>query len=306
MMRSPRDGPSPSSGVGARGAGRCAYPGGMRALRPQHRELHRHGEGTGRPGRAAARQRPLRARRLLRPAGHHRSRAGRLLQPRRRSSPRPAAAPPWCSTKASRAPRASPSTRWPMPAMFVAWAGPTSRNSTVAAGDHPLRQADRPAAHRRGQPRLPRLRVHTGDASGQNMVTIATEAICRHIVERSPVQPRYCFVEANMSGDKKATTQSFLTVRGRKVRAEVDAAGRRWSRAAAHDAARDGRLLADVRDRRRAERHDRRAGPLRQRPGGALHRLRAGRGVRGRVGRRRDPLRAARRRRPLRASPCRT
>lgn len=61
----------------------------------------------------------------------------------------------------------------------------------------------------------------TGDASGQNMVTIATEAICRFIIEHAPVQPRYHFVEANLSGDKKATTHSFMSVRGRKVSAEV-------------------------------------------------------------------------------------
>jgi hydroxymethylglutaryl-CoA reductase (NADPH) len=61
----------------------------------------------------------------------------------------------------------------------------------------------------------------TGDASGQNMVTIATEAICRDIVEHAPVRPRYWFVEANLSGDKKATTHSFMSVRGKKVAAEV-------------------------------------------------------------------------------------
>ncbi len=61
----------------------------------------------------------------------------------------------------------------------------------------------------------------TGDASGQNMVTIATDAICRHIVEHSPIRPNYWFVEANLSGDKKATTRSFTTVRGKKVSAEV-------------------------------------------------------------------------------------
>jgi hydroxymethylglutaryl-CoA reductase (NADPH) len=61
----------------------------------------------------------------------------------------------------------------------------------------------------------------TGDASGQNMVTIATEAICRDIVEQAPVRPRYWFVEANLSGDKKATTHSFMSVRGKKVAAEV-------------------------------------------------------------------------------------
>jgi len=61
----------------------------------------------------------------------------------------------------------------------------------------------------------------TGDASGQNMVTIATQAICDHILTHTPVKPEYWFVEANLSGDKKASAQSFLTVRGKKVSAEV-------------------------------------------------------------------------------------
>jgi hydroxymethylglutaryl-CoA reductase (NADPH) len=61
----------------------------------------------------------------------------------------------------------------------------------------------------------------TGDASGQNMVTLATEAICDYIAQYSPVRPQYFFVEANLSGDKKASAQSFLLVRGRKVSAEV-------------------------------------------------------------------------------------
>lgn len=66
-----------------------------------------------------------------------------------------------------------------------------------------------------------RLDFLTGDASGQNMVTIATDAVCRYIVEHTPVRPRYWFVEANMSGDKKATTHSFMSVRGKKVVAEI-------------------------------------------------------------------------------------
>lgn len=61
----------------------------------------------------------------------------------------------------------------------------------------------------------------TGDASGQNMVTIATDAVCAHIASHAPTKPRYQFVEANLSGDKKATTHSFMSVRGRKVTAEV-------------------------------------------------------------------------------------
>jgi hydroxymethylglutaryl-CoA reductase (NADPH) len=69
------------------------------------------------------------------------------------------------------------------------------------------------------------LEFTTGDASGQNMVTIATDAICRYIDEHSPVRPRHWFVEANMSGDKKATTHSFMSVRGKKVSAEVTVPG---------------------------------------------------------------------------------
>lgn len=61
----------------------------------------------------------------------------------------------------------------------------------------------------------------TGDAAGQNMVTLAVEAVCRHVVAHSPVPPLRSYVEANLSGDKKASAQSLLGVRGRKVTAEV-------------------------------------------------------------------------------------
>jgi hydroxymethylglutaryl-CoA reductase (NADPH) len=62
---------------------------------------------------------------------------------------------------------------------------------------------------------------YTGDASGQNMVTVCTDAICQDIVARTPVQPREWYIESNLSGDKKATTLSFMNTRGRKVMAEV-------------------------------------------------------------------------------------
>lgn len=61
----------------------------------------------------------------------------------------------------------------------------------------------------------------TGDAAGQNMVTIATEAVCKYIMQQSPIKPRFYFVESNMSGDKKATAISYLFVRGKKVTAEI-------------------------------------------------------------------------------------
>ena len=60
-----------------------------------------------------------------------------------------------------------------------------------------------------------------GDAAGQNMVTIATQAICAHINLHSPVKPAYYFLEANHSGDKKASAQSSLCGRGRSVTADV-------------------------------------------------------------------------------------
>jgi hydroxymethylglutaryl-CoA reductase (NADPH) len=65
------------------------------------------------------------------------------------------------------------------------------------------------------------LEFQTGDASGQNMVTIAAEAICRYILDHTPVAPIRWYIEANMSGDKKATTHSFMGVRGKKLSAEV-------------------------------------------------------------------------------------
>lgn len=62
---------------------------------------------------------------------------------------------------------------------------------------------------------------HTGDAAGQNMVTVATQAVVDYIVEHSPVTPRRAYVESNLSGDKKASAISFSSVRGKKVTCEV-------------------------------------------------------------------------------------
>lgn len=62
----------------------------------------------------------------------------------------------------------------------------------------------------------------TGDAAGQNMVTIATQAMCEYIIANTPVPPKYWFVEANCSGDKKSTAQSYSSVRGKKVSVEIN------------------------------------------------------------------------------------
>jgi hydroxymethylglutaryl-CoA reductase (NADPH) len=64
-------------------------------------------------------------------------------------------------------------------------------------------------------------RFTSGDASGQNMVTIATEMLCRYIEANCPIRPVHWFVEANFSGDKKSTHLGLMTGRGRKVTASV-------------------------------------------------------------------------------------
>jgi hydroxymethylglutaryl-CoA reductase (NADPH) len=61
----------------------------------------------------------------------------------------------------------------------------------------------------------------TGDAAGQNMATIATEGAVNWILANTPAKPRVAYVEANFSGDKKASAQSLQSVRGKKVTAEI-------------------------------------------------------------------------------------
>ena len=65
------------------------------------------------------------------------------------------------------------------------------------------------------------LQFTTGDASGQNMVTFASDAICKLILEHSPIAPQYWFLEANFSGDKKSTAKSMGHVRGKRVIADI-------------------------------------------------------------------------------------
>src|SRR5439155_4655761 len=68
------------------------------------------------------------------------------------------------------------------------------------------------------------LEFLTGEAAGQNMVTIAAAAVVQYIADRSPVKYEYCFLEANHSGDKKASAYSLARVRGKRVSAEVHVA----------------------------------------------------------------------------------
>lgn len=64
-------------------------------------------------------------------------------------------------------------------------------------------------------------RYTTGDAAGQNMVTIATDAMCSDIAARCPVRAQAWYIEGNFSGDKKASFLGLVTGRGRKVSASV-------------------------------------------------------------------------------------
>ncbi|MDF2154528.1 hydroxymethylglutaryl-CoA reductase [Vibrio sp. CAU 1672] len=61
----------------------------------------------------------------------------------------------------------------------------------------------------------------TGDASGQNMVTIATHQVFHHILANSPIKPVEAFLDGNLSGDKKPNAHTLRAVRGKKVSAEV-------------------------------------------------------------------------------------
>ncbi len=62
----------------------------------------------------------------------------------------------------------------------------------------------------------------TGDAAGQNMVTIATDAACRWLRERQPFdQVEFYSLESNASLDKKSAALAPSRPRGRRVNAEV-------------------------------------------------------------------------------------
>lgn len=76
-------------------------------------------------------------------------------------------------------------------------------------------------AHVQGNSVIVVFEYTTGDAAGQNMVTICTDQICQFILTHFSEKPVEWYVESNYSGDKKATAVSFSNVRGKKVSAEV-------------------------------------------------------------------------------------
>ena len=65
------------------------------------------------------------------------------------------------------------------------------------------------------------LELQTGDAAGQNMATLAADAVCRYIAAHCPVIPTCVLHEGNTSGEKRQSQMAFQSVRGRKVIAEV-------------------------------------------------------------------------------------
>jgi hydroxymethylglutaryl-CoA reductase (NADPH) len=66
-----------------------------------------------------------------------------------------------------------------------------------------------------------RFEYFTADAAGQNMVTLATQAICERLLLDKTHTPRSWLMESMLSGDKRATPVSFGTTRGRNVSAEL-------------------------------------------------------------------------------------
>ena len=61
----------------------------------------------------------------------------------------------------------------------------------------------------------------TGDAAGQNMVTLATQAICERLLQEMPQAPLSWLMESMVSGDKRATPMAFRATRGRNASAEL-------------------------------------------------------------------------------------
>lgn len=72
-----------------------------------------------------------------------------------------------------------------------------------------------------GQDVVLHLEFTTGDAAGQNMVTLAADAACHFILAQSPIKVLRWYIESNMSGDKKANAMAFIQTRGKRVTAEA-------------------------------------------------------------------------------------
>lgn len=65
-----------------------------------------------------------------------------------------------------------------------------------------------------------RFNYHTGDAAGQNMVTLATFMACNYISQTYPAIQKWV-LESNMAADKKPSQLNILHTRGKRVTAEA-------------------------------------------------------------------------------------
>lgn len=65
-----------------------------------------------------------------------------------------------------------------------------------------------------------RFNYTTGDAAGQNMVTIVTEKLCLWLLDRCPWPYRY-LLSGNFDTDKKHSALNMISGRGRRVSAEI-------------------------------------------------------------------------------------
>ncbi len=74
------------------------------------------------------------------------------------------------------------------------------------------------------------LEYSTGDAAGQNMVTLATRAVCQWLLPSMPARPVSWLLESALSGDKRSSAQAFLGARGRNASAEIIIPSRTVSR----------------------------------------------------------------------------
>ncbi|XP_033103802.1 3-hydroxy-3-methylglutaryl-coenzyme A reductase 3-like [Anneissia japonica] len=66
-----------------------------------------------------------------------------------------------------------------------------------------------------------RMSYSSGDASGQNMVTFASEPVCKWLHANAPVTPTAWYIDCGHSLDKRSGTANFLDGRGAYVTGEV-------------------------------------------------------------------------------------
>lgn len=106
--------------------------------------------------------------------------------------------------------------------MFIKWIHDNMDNIKAVVGEASrFARLNEVNSNIEGNSVIVTFEFYTGDAAGQNMVTICTDRICRYIFKNFEIRPVEWYIESNYSGDKKATALSFSNVRGKKVSAEI-------------------------------------------------------------------------------------